>query len=122
MAPPTGRAMNPTEKVASEARVPAKGIDVGKKQSVKDERRRGAVNEEIVPLDDGSDRTGKDNRCHAAFSLGRRIAKRQLNAHGTPLLPDRRRSKLTTVVCRYGLVSPWTGARSRRAARTFGST
>jgi hypothetical protein len=74
----------------------SEGIDVGKKQGVKDERRRGAVDEEIVPLDDGSDRTGKDNRGHAAFSHGRRIEKRQLNAHGTPLLPDRCRSKPTT--------------------------
>jgi hypothetical protein len=31
------------------------GIDVWKKQGVKDERRRGAVDQEIIPFDDGAD-------------------------------------------------------------------
>jgi hypothetical protein len=35
MAPPIGRAMNPTEKVASEARVPAKGSILGKNRVLK---------------------------------------------------------------------------------------
>ena len=64
------------------------GIDVGKKQGVKDQRRRGAVDQEIVPFDDGADRTGKDNLCHAALSLGRGIANCEVNTHVVALSRD----------------------------------
>ena len=59
-------------------------IDVGKKEGVKDECGCGAIDQEIVSFDDGADRTGEDNRCHAAFSHGRGIANCQVNTHVVP--------------------------------------
>ena len=82
---PTDRTCNEPYRIGCErSQRTGQRIDVGKKESVKDECRCGAIDQEIVPFDDGADRTGEDDRCLTAYSLGRDIANCEVNTHVVP--------------------------------------
>ena len=60
IAAPIGRAAKPTNCTPNESRMPVNGRLVREEQRREDQRGRGAVEEEVVPLDGGADGAGED--------------------------------------------------------------
>ena len=60
-------------------------IEVGKKQLAKDQRRRGAIQEEVVPLDRGADGAGDDGFDQRPSRRGLVGRRRFLLTHRVPL-------------------------------------